>query len=51
MICLKQILGSVRENQGGRGHWGVYYTCPQSFIGNNVPLFVGLTTLGTFYRF
>ena len=36
--------------QGGRGHWGVYYTSPQSF-NNNVFLFVGLTTLGTYIEF
>ena len=31
--------------KGGRGHWAVYNTSPQSFI---VFLFVGLTTLVTF---
>ena len=32
-------------SQGGRGHWAVYYTSPQSF------LFIGSTTLGTFIEF
>ena len=32
--------------QGGRGHWVVYYTCPQSYY--NVFLLVGLITLETF---
>ena len=32
--------------QGGRGHWAVYYSGPQSF--SNSSLFVGFTTLVTF---
>ena len=36
--------------QGGRGHWDVYFTSPQSFF-NNVFLFVSSTTLGTFIEF
>ena len=32
--------------EGGRGHWPVHYA-----FYNNVPLFVGLTTLGTFIQF
>ena len=33
--------------QGGRIHWAVYYTSPY----NGDFLFVGLTTLGTFFEF
>ena len=36
--------------QGGRGHWTVYYTSPQSFI-INFFLFVGFTTFGAFIEF
>ena len=35
--------------QEGRGHWTVYYTSPH--FKNNVFLFSGLTTLGTFLEF
>ena len=35
--------------QGGRGHWAVYYSSPQSL--NNVFLFVGLTALWTLLNF
>ena len=34
----------------GRGQWAVYYTSPKSCY-NNVFLFFGLTTLGTFIKF
>ncbi len=36
------------NNQGGKGHWDVFYTSPQSF---NVLLFVGFITLGTLMNF
>ena len=28
----KEVSNSCVINQGGRGHWAVYYTSPQSFI-------------------
>ena len=36
----------IKNIQGGRVHWAVYYTYPQSFI-----LFVGLTTLVSLIEF
>ena len=39
-----------QSGQRGRGQWAVYYTSPQNFY-NNVFLFNGLITLGTFIEF
>ena len=38
-----------KKGGGRRGHWAVYYTCPQSFIIKF--LIVGSTTLGIFLYF
>ena len=34
------ILSMPAQTSGERGHWAVYYTCPQSFIKKNIFLFV-----------
>ncbi len=40
----------LKKTQGGRGHWAIKYTSPQSFY-NNIFIFVGLTTLGFLLNF
>ena len=50
LACDEQTDGTgilaIKNRQGGREHWAVYYTLvPKVF------LFVGLTTLGTFIEF
>ena len=42
---------SSRLCQGGRGHWPVYHTSPQSFIMTLFTLFVSSTTLRTLLNF
>ena len=37
--------------QRGKGHWAVYYTCPQSFIITFSYSFVGSTNFGTILNF
>ena len=53
-LCTHILLSTAYESpgdiQGGRGHWAVYHTSPQSFI-INVFLFNGSTTLGIFIKF
>ena len=39
------------ENQGGRGHWAVYFITLVPMFYNNVFLSVGSTTLGTYWIF
>ena len=46
-LCTLHTLFKTPFFQGGRAHWAVYYTCPQSFI-IKFSLFVGLATLEAF---
>ena len=47
MAHLSEVINS-KTTQGGSGHWVVYFTSSQSFMYNNVFLFVNLSTIGTF---
>ena len=47
-MMLRMLKGGTQQFHGGRGHWAVYYTSSQSFMIDNVFLFIGLINFGTF---